>query len=231
MFQEKVSGEALLGIGERKAMTFAMDDYEMGFYSDGMEFVIEFLTLSDGHEGVGVAMEDKARRGIPVDMIDRAALDGRGAVAIDRAAEEIGKVPVRGILIGEAGEIGGGIEEADGFDGGVTGFQSDESGEMAAGGGAAEEDMPGVETVRGAVFLKPVKGVAAVVDGCGVLRGAAKAILDGGYGEALAGEVSQKEQPGFVAEFPAAAVDPDNERMRGGRGGEIEVEVQISGGP
>jgi hypothetical protein len=83
MFQEKVSGLALLGVRERKAVAFSGNHYEMGFYSHGMEFVIEFFALSNGNQCVFVPVEDKEWRRVSADVIDRAALDGFRALFID----------------------------------------------------------------------------------------------------------------------------------------------------
>ena len=94
---------------------------------------------------------------------------------------------------------------------------------MGAGAFAREADAARVDAVARAVGVKPRECIARVVDLRGPASGAHEAILDAGDGEAFAGEIAHEEGPAFVAVFPAAAVEPHDER----RGARLRWDVAI----
>lgn len=200
----------------------------------------EAVSLGGGIGMVGDVEEEKRRDA----AVGGDVVDGGELALVGEVAELFGVAHTRrGLLEAEAASGGRGDLEGDvvgvavdrdaaaddvagdtfGFE--VAGVGAKERGELAAGGVAHEEDAGGVAAMLGDVGVDPADGASGVADN--VVHGDVgdESIVNRDKEHALFGESG-----GFVADLlfaaahPAAAVDPDDNRVAGAGGWGENVE-------
>ena len=133
----------------------------------------------------------------------------RGAEPVDDALHAAGLVEVPALAL-QLLHVAGGAEHGD---------------QVAAGRGAPDADVVGVEVVLGGVGPQPADGRLAVLDlgrEDGVL---AQAVVDAGHGVALGGQ-RHGGAALFAAGPPGPAVNPDDQRQPAlGLLGQVEVQA------
>ena len=207
----------------------------------------EFPGLLGRHLRIGVAVDEEQRRIVRVDVLDGAGEFCQVGLFRGLAAEEElqgGHAHAQAVL-GALAEDGHEIrraEEADdalhiaaliqvathgAFEFLVPIGDTDERGEVSAGGTAGDDDLPGIDAQLGLVGAEVADGGLDVVRLGGELRLGGEPVIDAGHGEAGGDQAAEREF-GFRAGTPGAAMDIDDEgRMGRGRKVEVEVERQV----
>jgi hypothetical protein len=241
--------DAVVEFGAAEAVAAVVNGDEEGFDTGFFQGGVDFLALGVGNEGVLGAVGGEEGGVAGGDVGDGGGFGGDFGAVLDAAAEEegfrvVGGFAVDGAFLSDHGEEVFRAEEVDDAgdlaglvevfaEGAFEGFDvatgAEVGDEVAAGGGAPDGDFSGVEVVFFGIGFDPADGGFAVVDLRGPLGFVGEAIADGDAGVVAAGEVGGEvvDAAGFVAAFPTAAVDEDDDGERGGGfGGFGEVEVE-----
>ena len=90
MFREELLDQfPVLGAQERRtAVPAPLDHMEIDLHAGFLQRLGKLLALGQGHDPVLVAVEDKERGGILVDVVDRTGLPGLFLVFMRRAADQ-----------------------------------------------------------------------------------------------------------------------------------------------